>query len=445
MKRVTAILVVCILLIVSILYSVFFSSTFNRKVTDNSFKGTVRTTKWSQAADTSNARNSSSTHIDNTVTKPRSQAPGTSNARNSSSTHIDNTVTKPRSQAADTSNVRNGSSTHKENTKPKTILFWTSYYGMARWNIKSGKEVCGPYTCILSYDKKQYSTASALMFHHRTDWLLRLPTDRPRIPWQRWVLYNRESSWWGPKGEALRKADNLFNWTMGFRHDNDITIPTAVTIKRPFKGGFDPNKNYMEGKTGEIVDLMSACIYYPHPGYESRRKYIEFVQKNGLNFDMYGKCGKSCAGSCSKVLEKYKFVIAFENSLCDEYISEKPYVNGFMLGVVPIIMSGANLSDPNVLPPGSYIDGKQFTSVSALAAFVKKVGSDPTLYNKYFEWRKDWDFEIISEKEGQKEFPMNYFCPLCTKLHEDSTPKFIGNVQEWYEQQKCKEYPKMNP
>ena len=394
MKRVTAILVVCTLLTVGGLFFVFRNSMFNCKVTYNSFEGTVRTTKWNPAADTAH------------------------------------------------------SSTHKDKTEPKTILFWTSYYGQARWRIKSGKEVCDPYTCILSYDKKQYSTASALMFHHRTDhWIQSLPTNRPRIPWQRWVLYNRESSWWGPKGEELRKADNLFNWTMGFRHDNDITIPTAVTIKRPFKGGFDLNKNCMEGKTGEIVNLMSACIYYPNPGYDSRRKYLEFIQKNGLNFDMYGACGKRCDGifsSCSKVIAKYKFVLALENSLCDEYISEKPYRNGFMLGVVPIIMSGANLSDPNILPPGSYIDGKQFTSVSALAAFVKKVGSDPTLYNKYFEWRKDWDFDLLSEKEGQKEFPMNYFCPLRTKLHEDSTPKFIGNLQEWYEQQKCKEYPKMN-
>ena len=143
-------------------------------------------------------------------------------------------------------------------------------------------------------------------------------------------------------------------------------------------------------------------------------------------------------------LKNYKFVLAFENSLCDEYISEKPYRNGLMLGVVPVIMSGANLSDPNVLPSGSYIDAGQFSSVSVLVEFLKKVGSDPKLYNKYFEWRKDWDIELISEGEGQEEFHMDYFCPLCTKLHEDSAPKIYGNVREWYEQEKCKEYPKMN-
>ena len=335
----------------------------------------------------------------------------------------------------------------KINIEPKIILFWTTYYGKGRWKINAGKEVCEQYICYLTYDKAQYKKASALMFHHRTDWLQRLPTDDPRIPSQRWVLYNRESSWWEPKGDLLDKANNLFNWTMGFRKDDDIIIPTAIIHKGKFKEGFDPNKNYLEGKTGEVTALMSACIY-PHRGYESRRRYIDFLTKHGLKIDMYGKCGKDCDGmfsSCSNVLKKYKFVLAFENSLCDEYITEKPYRNGLQLGVVPVIMSGANLSDPYILPPGSFIDAGQFSSVSALVAFLKKVGSDPKLYNKYFEWRNEWDFKIITEGEGKVEFKMDYFCPLCVKLYEDQTPKFVGNVRKWYEQEKCKEYPKMYP
>ena len=333
-------------------------------------------------------------------------------------------------------------------TEPKIILFWTTYYGAKMWRIKAGKEQCGQYTCTLTYDKSLYSNASALMFHHRTDWLLRLPTDQPRIHWQRWVLYNRESSWWGPLGDQLNKANGLINWTMGFRSDNDITIPTAKLQKGQFKEGFDPNKNYLEGKTGTLTALMSACIYYPHPGYESRRKYLEFLTKHGLKVDMYGKCGKDCGGkfsSCSETLKKYKFVLAFENSLCDEYISEKPYRNGLLLGVVPVIMSGANLSDPYVLPPGSFIDAGQFSSVTALVEFLEKVGSDPQLYNKYFEWRKDWGFQLISENEGQEDFSNNYFCPLCTRLHESHPPKSIENLRAWFEQEKCTPYPSMDP
>ena len=331
------------------------------------------------------------------------------------------------------------------------ILFWTNFYGMENnWRVDAGPVTCGAYSCYLSYDKEQYYRASALMFHHRSgDWLDMFPIDYdlPRVPGQRWVLYNRESSWWDPKGDVLNIANNLMNWTMGFRKDDDITIPTAIITKGQFEGGFDPNRNYLEGKTGNIVGLMSACIYYGMAGYETRRRYIEFLEKHGLKYDVYGKCGKDCGAfsSCSAILRKYKFVIAFENSLCDEYISEKPYRNGLMQGVVPVVMSGANLSDPYVLPPGSFIDAAQFTSVAKLSAFLDKVGSDPKLYNKYFEWRKDWNIELVSLNEGQERFSMDYFCPLCTKLHEDRRPKTLGNVQEWYERERCKDYPKMNP
>ena len=111
------------------------------------------------------------------------------------------------------------------------------------------------------------------------------------------------------------------------------------------------------------LDLMSACIYYPHPGYEPRRKYLGYLKKHGLKFDMYGKCGKDCGGkfsSCSQTIKKYKFVLAIENSLCERYITEKPYRNVLQLGVVPVVLSGANLSDPYVLPPGSFIDAEKF-------------------------------------------------------------------------------------
>ena len=194
-------------------------------------------------------------------------------------------------------------------------------------------------TTLLAWSNGQ---ASAIMFHHRSsDWLETLPTNRSRKSWQRWVLYNRESSWWTPKGDALNEMNDLINWTMGFRRDNDIAIPTAVVSKKQFKEGFDP--------------------------------YI--------------------------------------------------------------------------LPPGSFIDAGQFSSVSALVAFLQKVGTDTKLYSKYFEWRREWDIQLISENEGQEfeDFNKDYFCPLCIKLHEDHQSKFIGNFQEWYEQEKCKEYPKMNP
>ena len=335
--------------------------------------------------------------------------------------------------------MRSRRSTQK--VESKIILFWTKFYHSDRWNIDAGQEECGPYTCFLTYDKSVYENASAIMFHHRSsDWLDTLPVNYNRKAWQRWVLYNRESSWWTPKGNDLNKVNNLFNWTMGFRRDNDIPIPTAIISRKQFKG-FDCHKNHLIGKTKHLAGLMSACVYND-PLYDSRNLYIKYLEKHGLKFDMYGRCGKDCGRNCSEVLRRYKFILAFENSLCEDYISEKPYRNGLLIGVVPVVMSGANLSDPYILPPGSFIDAELFSSVPALVKFLQEVGTNPKLYNKYFEWQQEWDIQLISTNEGHDEFRKDYFCPLCIKLHEDDNPKIIGNLQEWYEQEKCKEYPK---
>ncbi len=56
-----------------------------------------------------------------------------------------------------------------------------------------------------------------------------------------------------------------------------------------------------------------------------------------------------------------------------------------------MIFSGADLSNPEIVPQGSYIDGTKFAGAKELADYLKQVGSDPKLYNKFFEWR-DYSF-----------------------------------------------------
>ena len=54
----------------------------------------------------------------------------------------------------------------------------------------------------------------------------------------------------------------------------------------------------------------------------------------------------------------YKFYLAFENSLCRDYVTEKFY-NPLLYSTVPIVYSGADYYDA---PLNSYIDVRNFTS-----------------------------------------------------------------------------------
>ena len=55
-----------------------------------------------------------------------------------------------------------------------------------------------------------------------------------------------------------------------------------------------------------------------------------------------------------------QFYLAFENSLCGDYITEK-FWKVLSYNVVPVVLNGVNMT--RVAPPHSYIDIKDFASV----------------------------------------------------------------------------------
>ena len=96
----------------------------------------------------------------------------------------------------------------------------------------------------------------------------------------------------------------------------------------------------------------------------------------------------TCAGHFMRDcpdLNDYKFYLAFENSLCSEYITEKLWWNAYSKvgraqryrpdaspqGAVPIVMGGVSEGDYSRLaPPNSYLHVDQFKGPEDLAATV---------------------------------------------------------------------------
>lgn len=82
----------------------------------------------------------------------------------------------------------------------------------------------------------------------------------------------------------------------------------------------------------------------------------------------------------------YKFYLAFENSNCVDYITEKLFENALQYHVLPIVMGARREDYERYAPKNSYIHVEEFASPKELAKYLHKLDQDDELYNSYFEW-----------------------------------------------------------
>lgn len=102
-------------------------------------------------------------------------------------------------------------------------------------------------------------------------------------------------------------------------------------------------RNYAANKRKKVAWFVSNC-----KAHNGRLKYGRELAKY-ITVDIYGKCGTlKCPRTdenCFRRLDKdYKFYLSFENSNCQDYITEKFYDNGLRGGAIPIVM-GARRED----------------------------------------------------------------------------------------------------
>jgi hypothetical protein len=103
--------------------------------------------------------------------------------------------------------------------------------------------------------------------------------------------------------------------------------------------------------------------------------------------------------------------------LCQEYFTEK-VVKTLWLNVIPVVMGLPDYSD--FLPPGSYLDVRNFSSPQKLASFMQGINKDDRLYNDFIEAKKR--YKCVSEVD-QKSVP--YACRLCHYLHKN---KYVREI-----------------
>ncbi|CAL7943938.1 unnamed protein product [Xylocopa violacea] len=234
---------------------------------------------------------------------------------------------------------------------------------------------------------------------------------------QVWMLYFLECPY---HTQSVKNA--VINWTATYRRDSDIVAPyERWQYYNPSVTQIPQTFNYAANKTKKVAWFVSNC----HPRNQ-RMHYAKELSKY-IQVDIYGTCGslrcpRSQSQACFDMLdEDYKFYLAFENSNCKDYITEKFFVNGLGHNVLPIVMGAHPTDYARSAPYRSYIHVDEFESPKELAEYLHRLDRDDELYNSYFRWK------------GTGEFINTYFwCRVCAMLHDDRPPKFYKDVNEWW-------------
>lgn len=199
------------------------------------------------------------------------------------------------------------------------------YSGTGSWHIPRGstlfkEQKCAVQACELVDDRNKMKEADVVLFQHPPPGM----QDRPAN--QAWALFLLESPYHTPSFSGSR---GVFNWTATYRHDSTIVAPYEKFV--PLNASLltrTPLKNYAQGKTKTVAWFVSNC-----GARNRRRQYTDELSKH-IQVDIYGGCGTlKCprfqSEKCFGMLNTdYKFYLAFENSNCRDYITEKFFING---------------------------------------------------------------------------------------------------------------------
>lgn len=311
-------------------------------------------------------------------------------------------------------------------TGTKFVLFYNSRFSSKTYYFKKigyhPFRNCKVKNCYVTANKHllPIEEFDALLFHiplpHYLNHRDVLP--QKRSPHQRYIFANFETpiNYVGKRTQYV--LDGFFNWTMTYRLDSDIPWTLGSIVKGKTKYTM-PTEEFVRNKTRTAAWFVSNCNAL------NRRAILGEELGRYIDVDVYGTCGTlTCKKSddCYGMLErKYGFYLAFENSNCRDYVTEK-FFNVLGRNVIPVVYGAPNYT--HLAPPHSHINVDDFENVEILANYLNQLQNDVKRYLEYFEWKKNYYVDNSSDR---------YMCRLCAKLNNPDEPsKTYYDIHDWW-------------
>ncbi|XP_059139011.1 alpha-(1,3)-fucosyltransferase C-like [Physella acuta] len=328
--------------------------------------------------------------------------------------------------------------------KKKIILWYIPTRYWPKMDSLNPLRFCPDFPCVITTNKTFAEQSAAMVFPGE---LLRTPPPNRR-PEQVFIFSNHEppnEQWWAQSAIKDKSIgwNTVFNWTMTYRMDSDVTSLYGI-LRRRFKPITRDYKSILAKKTRKAAVLVSNC-----KTSGKREKYIAELQKY-ISVDVYGKCGNfSCPRSdddkCFQNIDtNYKFYLSFESSICEDYITEK-FFRYTSTNTILVVRASNEYS--RHAPPEVFINTADYASPKELADKLLYLDQHDSEYISFLQ-EKDkyvgiYEDYPIREEDGRIRY-MHYhyegvaFCQVCQRLWNlQSYSKTVPDVKEWFTKKMC--------
>lgn len=314
-----------------------------------------------------------------------------------------------------------------EDNSPVTLLVWTHPFGQYSEppDCLTLYQIVG---CTVSDDRSAYQQVDAVIMHHRdiaTD--TRLP-NKPRPGAQKWIWMNYESPSNTPN---LTRFEGIFNLTMTYRTDSDIFLPYGYLVHR------DLGTKGLQNSPGQPLYVPSPShLLRPHllawvvSNWAESHKRVAFYHqlRRYVQVDVFGRTGRPLpkkSGGVVKLIGRYQFYLAFENSQHTDYITEKLW-NAVLAGAIPVALGPSRKNYERFLPPEAFIHVDDFPTVSELAQYLLTLRRNPAMLKSHLNWRGNYNLH-------QPSFWSEHYCMGCKVVRQTrGRTNVVKNLVRWF-------------
>ncbi|KAJ0047379.1 hypothetical protein NL108_006765 [Boleophthalmus pectinirostris] len=304
-----------------------------------------------------------------------------------------------------------------------TLLVWTHPFGQyrklpdcwARYQIEG---------CTLTDDPLAYPNVDAVIIHHReiATGAAELPSEtRPRA--QKWIWMNYESPTHTP---ALWRLEGKFNLTLTYRADSDIFLPYGYLDPGITR---NPDAHLLHAPSRARLQRPRLVAWVISNWSDSQARVAFFYElQRYVRIDIFGRVGLPLAagsGNVVRLLSRYQFYLALENSQHTDYITEKLW-NAVVAGAVPVVLGASRRNYERFLPPKAFIHVNDFPSVRGLARYLLMLRRNPNRLWDHLDWREGYS-------TVQPSFWAHHYCSACRAVRKSiGTTQVVHSLERWF-------------